>query len=215
MVEARYGRLPVERFLIEHLRSAGERDAAADAIRFSQQTLRLSEELMAHAWALRRLGEAFDETDRLVLEPQSRRLLAVMVRDHVEGYDSGVIALAGRLRPLLGSIVRETSESSAVWRREAGEQPWGLSATCSALFADAERISRAVLTIFSGAEAMAVEEPMAAAGQRPLDPQSIEAQAATLARALAETEERLPLAAVELSRDLPGFATRLSRPNAP
>lgn len=100
-----------ERYLLEHFRSQGldGKAAHAEVVRISQQAVRQANSLLSAAWALRHLAERFRSEE---LQPESERLLTVLIRDHTR---SIAVELAEQQR-LLAPILPLSLDSVPVFR---------------------------------------------------------------------------------------------------
>ncbi len=83
------------------------------AARFSNRAVTLSDAMLRHAWALRRLAESFPATLRMT--PQSRWLLQHMVQDHITALREQSGAVRTLLAPLWGAPVDSGPEIGARW----------------------------------------------------------------------------------------------------
>lgn len=76
--------------------------------RFASKMLRLSQDLLLHAWALKRLAEAFPEEQRQRLSASAASRLEAMFRDHAYAIEVG----ANKLRSDLQLVVWPEAEQS-------------------------------------------------------------------------------------------------------
>jgi hypothetical protein len=124
-------RSPIEKELLEHF---GDPSAVDD---FSKKTIAVTDDLMAHAWALRHLSEQFPPTGtkgELALNSSARLSLETMRRDHRRAMSGETAQLAGMLNPVLQTIAQAPPESA---RRPA-------------LFANAQQVQVLILELVSG-----------------------------------------------------------------
>lgn len=76
-------------------------------VEISNRAIRESEESIAQAWAVRRLGERFHNLAGLDLSPQSRRLLETTAREHLVALHAHLTELDNSLTPLLPQMASE------------------------------------------------------------------------------------------------------------
>ena len=128
---------PIDKELLESL---GGPEAVQN---FSNQAIAVTEDLMAHAWALRHLAERYSapgSNGELELSPSSRRMLQAMEGDHRRAMRGQLSELTTLLRPVLQSMVEEA----------ALESPPESTAALSP-FSGAEKVQHLALELLSGA----------------------------------------------------------------
>ena len=81
---------------------------------FTNQTISSSQGLMSDAWALRRLAERYENMRQPDFSLASQRLLAEMLRDHLNGVKVEIQSLRQLLEPLLSAIANPNTSSGAV-----------------------------------------------------------------------------------------------------
>jgi hypothetical protein len=135
--------------LVRHFRKTGaESEILGRIARLSNRTTVASAELLSHAWALRRLNEAFPISAAQQLEARSRWLLEDMLQAHLEGMmEQSAIAL-GELTQVLPAPASGTGETNL---------------SIQDLFQGAERIDRLIRGIFSLTSLPVAEQATAAA----------------------------------------------------
>lgn len=158
----------------------------------SNTALALSEAALAEAWALRRLAERYTPAELARLNPQSRRKLTLIVRDHLKALRGRIESIRALLTPALQSVAGDRPESapSVAW-----ETSWPAfsaplfktlqrmnrltSALCAtapiekfeaARIAQYERSARELLSHFSVLEAQLPRLEKQAAGEFPSEP---------------------------------------------
>ena len=77
---------------------------------FSTHAVSLSQSALSEAWALRRLAEWYDKDDRSGLQPQSKWLLEVMIRDHMINLARDIRQVRGLLDPVLREASKNRDE---------------------------------------------------------------------------------------------------------
>ena len=143
----------LEQYFANLATSEGSPASTADSVaEFSSETVSSSRSILAEGWALRRLAERYPPEEVRELEPQSRWLLEIMLRDHLAAIRSRTADLRSSLEPVLTSIVgrkalsRPTSERS--W--EAGSDQW--VSLCLEVFETIERTDGLVAALFASAD---------------------------------------------------------------
>jgi hypothetical protein len=81
-----------------------DEEARHRLVGISNHAIRRSEDAIAEAWALRRLGERFHDGASRTLSPQSRQLLEFMAREHLLTLRSQVTELDSLLNAMLSRI---------------------------------------------------------------------------------------------------------------
>jgi hypothetical protein len=92
---------PIDKQLLEHFGSSGAVEE------FSKRVFVLTDALMDHAWAIRRLEErypGFESNANLPLSAASQELLKIMLRDHRSAMREKAAGLSDLLRPVLLAI---------------------------------------------------------------------------------------------------------------
>jgi hypothetical protein len=123
---------PIEKELLAHF---GDPSAVE---RFSARATTIADDLVAHAWALRRLSERYGtpaSTGQAALTPSSFQLLQTMRRDHLKAISDATSELSTLLQPVLTSIAEPASVS-------VPKQP---------LFVTAEEVQSLTADLLSGA----------------------------------------------------------------
>jgi hypothetical protein len=134
LIELRNGDLPIA----QRLRASGFTDAEMTAL--ANRAVSLSENVLAEAWALRRLAEAYPAEKIARLREPSRRRLEQMIREHALELRQQFASLRGLFEPLSPGSLPETV-------LVPGEFDW--PADVSKLFAAAESASRIAHGLFS------------------------------------------------------------------
>jgi hypothetical protein len=122
---------PLEKELLEHF---GDPLAVDD---FTKRVGAVNKDLMAHAWALRRLSEQYPVSganDEPALSPSSRQLLHIMRHDHLRAMSEAASQLTALLGPVLQPIAGTASEP----------------AVGSSMFAEAQRVQQLTFELLSG-----------------------------------------------------------------
>lgn len=119
---------------------------------FSNRSLSLSEAALSEAWALRRLAERYPQAELVHVNPQSRRLLETMVRDHVRALRERADSFRSLVRPVLVSIAGgpEHLEQRGI---SPLEESWdtGWPAFYSPLFVTVQQMDRLTSSLLAAA----------------------------------------------------------------
>ncbi|MBI4910650.1 MAG: zf-HC2 domain-containing protein [Acidobacteria bacterium] len=127
--------LPTQGLLLEYFqRSASGQNAAAGITQFTNSALETSAGSLEQAWALRRLAERYAPDSVHRLRPNSRWLLEIMIRDHLEALREKTDAARALLEPFLSSTLGSGGEPSAA---QPDNRLW--SQSVPALFATVAR----------------------------------------------------------------------------
>jgi hypothetical protein len=129
-------RSPIERELLAYFGDPGAVE------NFSKHAAALTEDLMAHAWALRHLSERYSvhgTKGELTFSGSSRQLLQTMRRDHLGAMSSATSELENLLGPVLQSIAEDAPETSPEFSSDVSP------------FDGAQSAQRLTLALLSGA----------------------------------------------------------------
>ena len=129
-------RSPIEQELLAHFGHPGAVET------FSKRAAALTEDLMAHAWALRHLSERYSirgTKGELTFSASSRQLLQTMRRDHLRAMSSASSELENLLGPVLQSIAEDAAATSPEFSSDVSP------------FDGAQRAQRLTLALLSGA----------------------------------------------------------------
>jgi hypothetical protein len=140
-------RLPIQDELERHFEPRGE--TRARVVRLANDAVDISKAMLVEAWALRRLGERYDGERFERLEPRSRWLLEVMLRDHLEAFRAGSRRGQEELGPVLASISGNERRGGVLPAGAA--QPANLLQGVMALFQRAEEVDTLTSGLFAGA----------------------------------------------------------------
>ncbi len=180
-------RLPIQDEIEEYYRLRGE--APNRVVQFANEAIAISAAILEDAWALRRLGERFPQRRVERVRPQSRWLLEVMLRDHVEALSARVARSRLLLAPVLSSISPAANSHSAA--APAAER-------------DTAPLLRAVLSLFSNATQVdALSNGLFAGADLPVPAKEA---APALLSALASLEQAVPALEVAIRGEFPGRA---------
>jgi hypothetical protein len=147
-IEVRSQRLPIE----DYLRSG----SAADVARLSNDALSLARSGLKEAWALRRLVAVTGPKPKADLDPASRWLLEIMIRDHAAPLKTHVARFRILLEPILAPIIRDAGITSLPDADHFGlrvarkSQDEGWTPACLTVVASVEQIDRWVQCLFAG-----------------------------------------------------------------
>lgn len=134
--------------LVRHFRKFGaESEIPGRIARLSNRTTVASAELLNHAWALRRLNEAFPISAAHLLEARSRWLLEDMLQSHLDGMTEQSAIVLGELTQVLPAPASGTREANL---------------SIQDLFQSAERIDHLIRGVFSLTSLPAAEQTTAA-----------------------------------------------------
>jgi hypothetical protein len=137
---------------------------------FVNRALAISQEATAHAWALHRLEESYTPARIALLSGPSRRILELLIRDHVDALHRNVdaeIDLIGLLPPLRFHSLDSLSDSPAAMavslsasRTNAGtggigSEDWRSGVTRT--FPSLEKLHEDVVVLLSGSNAQSVD----------------------------------------------------------
>ncbi len=141
--------IPARRYLERYYRSLPEpTEAGFDRWNtvFTGAAVSGAEELIAEAWAIRRLAERFDGEETTRLTPAARYLLEAMLNDHIRSLRRHAGESGRHLEPFLASAAEAGAAGGQIeW--ETGH--WQEAAR--ALFQVADRIHRRTRGLFAGA----------------------------------------------------------------
>ena len=151
--------LPIEELLRKHFSASvcAGRDRSgigtcvqAEIANLSQQTLSQAESAQAEAWALRRLAswDTFAKIEDLRIS--TRRLLELMVRDHLNALRSALDTLRAQLKPIIST--QPVGNSSGMECRPAAtsdRQGEGVPAALLRLFSAVEKTTDLTIGIFA------------------------------------------------------------------
>ena len=193
--------LPVEthlRRLIEERRGGGAA-TEEEIVRFTNQAYGDAEDLLAHAWALRRLWERYQGADAAYLRPHSQRLLALMVQEHLVELRAEASDLEARVSPLLE--VAAASPAPQPGSVGPGPELHGAEEPELDLFRSAEEIHRLVLALFTGAGMPVVDSGSGGTARARLRLLTPEEALARLRQAFDEFDHRFAAAWESAGRD--------------
>jgi len=131
--------LPIQKLLEQAFGSE------AQVAQFTNEAEADADDVMAHAWALKRLARNYEKI-AATLRPESRWLLEGMVRDHLEGLRSSYTQLRRRFEPVMQlmpgkeAVLAPDVTASVTWY-----------ASLEAVFAKAQEIDRLVQFLVAGA----------------------------------------------------------------
>ncbi len=136
----------------------GKRTAEDPVARLSNGAVTLSRNVMAEAWALRRLAERYREHDIDRLPRYSRLLLQNMLQDHLSSVRLGIEKARQLLEPALSSVTSEKKRREDNRELQAGRHsaPFGAGKAwnelCLELFGRADEAREMVDALFAGTE---------------------------------------------------------------
>ena len=128
-VTVRSGPMPLRLPLQQYFSKNGLREETADPVAsLSNGAVTLSRNIMAEAWALRRLAERYRGNRKDNLPPYARLLLQNMVQDHMSSLRLGVEKARHLLEPALSSLFSDEPASRGrlcgpMERAEFGARP--------------------------------------------------------------------------------------------
>jgi hypothetical protein len=160
-VTVRSGPMPLRLPLQQYFSKNGLQEETADPVAsLSNGAVTLSRNIMAEAWALRRLAERYRGNRKDNLPPYARLLLQNMVQDHMSSLRLGVEKARHLLEPALSSLF---SDEPASRGRLGGPMDTGKvwSETCLELFGRADQVRGIVDVLFAGVESELQPEIMA------------------------------------------------------
>jgi hypothetical protein len=159
-VTIRSGPMPLRLPLQQYFSKNGLRGAADPVASLSNGAVTLSRDIIAEAWALRRLAERYRGNRKDNLPPYARLLLQNMVQDHMSSLRFGVEKARHLLEPALSSLF---SDERASRGRLGGPMDTGRvwSDTCLELFGRADQVRGIVDALFAGVESEVQPEIMA------------------------------------------------------
>jgi len=115
----------------------------------SDEAVSLARELLADAWALRRLAERFPMDEKQEMDPPWRWLLQEMAQDHVASLRAKLAQTRALLEPVLASIAHQAVPAPGAVQAVRADSDWRSS--CLELFYRLERIQTLVNGLLAGA----------------------------------------------------------------
>ena len=135
---------------------SGKTRGGSRVTQFFNDSLSLWRSAFKHSWALRRLLERYANTQVRNLQPGSRRMLELMVRDHIVNVEQHTEQVRSLVQPVLSAIAKSASKRGASILRpleEARPQDRtdpGWIAVGLRLFARTDRIDRLIHALLAG-----------------------------------------------------------------
>lgn len=115
---------------------------------FVSLAVSFSDALLSEGWALRKLAEHFPSDVLAALPPESRRLVEVMVRDHLRALETRAREAGAELGPALSAIARDRQERDVEWT-SPGYGSW--QERVFEIFRTVEQVRSHVVGLFAGA----------------------------------------------------------------
>ena len=132
---------------------SGEMNTQQKIAALSHDVVSFSEAALEQAWALRRLAELSSSLKNEVLRTSSRRLLELMVRDHLNELQKEIIQARTLARPVLSGLVSDRSGSpmknSEVHLGTPGSEDSGWAQASLRVFSAVDRMVRLTLGLFA------------------------------------------------------------------
>jgi hypothetical protein len=135
--------------LIQHFSNPDDRKAYVDHV------LKLSDDTLAHAWALRRLEERYTSDDVAQLDQVGRQTLELLMRDHVSVIREELSSekhLVASVLSAAGSVKTDSQENDAL---VSGADDWRLS--IRGILDSSQALHETVLALFSGTSATSAD----------------------------------------------------------
>ncbi len=151
--------MPIGDELVKYFaQQADSASASSQVAAFSDEAVSLARDLLADAWALRRLAERFP-TGGSQTEPPWR-LAEEMARDHVASLQSTLARTRGLLAPVLASVAQQAELAEGATQAVGVESDW--RGACLDVFHRVERIYTLVNGLLAGAGEIGEPAPAAA-----------------------------------------------------
>ncbi|MGH9627291.1 MAG: hypothetical protein ACRD7E_02845, partial [Bryobacteraceae bacterium] len=198
-VEVVGGELPLQASLEAYFtRQSGDDTAAArrQVVELANQAVEYADQLLAEAWALRRLAERFGDAPPDKLPAPAAWLLEVMVRDHLLAIREGGVRLHTVLGPSLNSVVSDRGAEAVGQDASAGSVESVRDTGSHRIFQSAQQLRGIVFALFARPSLAADRESANSSSES-----TAQAAGELLAR-MRKWENEVSLAAQALNADL-------------
>ncbi len=144
-IQVRGSQIPAEAALRRYFAGMTGGANPATVAQYATQVVSASAHLLAHAWALQKLAEAFPPEKADGVPPPAAWLLENMVRDHTDAAADSIGESLTRLAPVLRNLTGAVGEPPG--SVPDGESDW--RGACRSLHTRAEKIDRLTRSLFS------------------------------------------------------------------